>query len=71
MLSTYKDLEAAVATGKPIKYTYGFKYRGPTTYEVPITTEQALEIGKKNSIFEVIDKGDWIDFNAYSANDMW
>ncbi len=71
MLSTYKDLEAAVATGKPIKYTFGFKYRHPTTYEVPITAEQALEFGKTESFYDVTDMGDWIDFNAYSSNDMW
>lgn len=70
MLSSKEDLKKAIATGKPIKYTLGFKYRHPTNYEIPVTPEQALKLAD-SYCFDVIDKGDWIDFNCYTSNDMW
>lgn len=71
MLSTRKDLENALATNKPIKFTIGFKYKHPTTYEIPIDKESALEFADEYSFYDVEDKGDWIDFNVYTSNDMY
>lgn len=56
-------------TKKPFKYTYGFKYRNPTTYMVPITRESALE--KLKDWCDVTEFNDYIDINTYSSNDMW
>lgn len=58
-------------TDKQIKYTYGFKYRSPTTYEVPITNDEAVKRFDENSFSDVEEKEDWIDFNQYSCNDLF
>jgi len=57
-------------TDKKIKYTYGFKYRGPTTYEVLITNEDAVKRFNESSLSDVVEHEDWIDFNQYSSNDL-
>lgn len=58
-------------TEKPIRYTYGFKYRGPTTMNVPKTKEQALKIVENESYLDAEELEDCLDLNAYSSNDMW
>lgn len=63
-------IELLKNTNKQIKYTYGFKYRGPTTYEVPITNEEAVKFFN-NHWSDVVEYEDWVDLNSFSDNDMW
>lgn len=70
MLSSMKDLEAAIATGKEIRYTLGFKYRHPTTYERPVDADEARRLAHIY-YFDVKECDNWIDFNCYTSNDMW
>lgn len=58
-------------TDKPIKYTYGLGYRGPTTHRVPVNKERALEIVKNESLLDATEEAECLHLNAYSANDMW
>lgn len=58
-------------TKKPILYTYGLKYRHPTTCDVPINRNKALEIWNKRSLLDIDEKEDAIYLNEYSSNDMW
>lgn len=58
-------------TKKPIRYTYGLKYRNPTTRDVPKTNAEAVKICKSESMIDVKEFADYIDMNAYSGNDMW
>lgn len=59
-------------TKRKILYTDGLRYRKPSTMDVPITNEQALQIIARNSMVD-IDATDSkvIKVNTYSANDMW
>lgn len=59
------------STKKPIVYTYGYKYKSPTTFEVPISPEKAIEICSTNGLVTIKEKDTVIDVNAFSANDMW
>lgn len=58
-------------TTKQIKYTYGLKFRGPTTYEKPISHEEAMRIWSRNGMFDVREHEDWVDFQEVSGSDMW
>lgn len=58
-------------TTKQIKYTYGLKFRGPTTCEKPISHEEAMRIWSRNGMFDVREHEDWVDFQEVSGNDMW
>lgn len=58
-------------TNKKILYTFGLKYRQPTTYEVQINNSKALELFLKNSLSDVVEYEDYIDFNQYSSNDLY
>ena len=58
-------------TTKQIKYTYGLKFRGPTTCEKPISHEEAMRIWSKGGMFDVREHEDWVDFQEVSGNDMW
>lgn len=58
-------------TEKTIVYTLGFKYRRPTTFEVPISKEKAIEIVTNRHLVDVTVFNDIIDINEYSSNDMW
>lgn len=58
-------------TDKPIKFTYGYKWKGPTTYFKDITKEEALHIARNESLLDVTENERFIDMNAYSGNDMW
>lgn len=58
-------------TDKPIRYTYGLKFKGPTTMNVPVSKEQALEIVDSQSLLDAKELDDCLDLNAYSGNDMW
>ena len=58
-------------TNKPLKYTYGLKYRRPTTYEVPVSLEEEIDKIENHSLVDVDEREDYVDINAYSDNDMW
>jgi len=58
-------------TEKPIKYTYGLKFRNPTTRDVPVSKEKALKIVDRESLLDATEYRDYLDLNAYSENDMW
>ena len=58
-------------TDKPIRYTYGLKFRGPTVMNVPVSKERALQIVDSQSLRDAKELDDCLDLNAYSGNDMW
>jgi hypothetical protein len=58
-------------TEKPIRYTYGLKFRNPTTRDVPVSKEEALKIVDRESLLDATEYRDYLDLNAYSGNDMW
>ena len=64
-------LDLVKITNKPCKYTYGFKYRNPTTYEVPISREEAIKTITNDIVIDVTEREDFIDINGYSEMDMW
>lgn len=70
-LDREKAIETITTTVKPCVYTFGLKYRNPTTRDVYITKEEAIEIIKKESLLDITEYEDRIDLNAYSDNDMW
>ena len=70
-LDREKAIETVKMTTKPCVYTFGFKYKNPTTRDVFITKEEAIEIIKKESLLDITEYEDRIDLNAYSSNDMW
>ena len=58
-------------TDKPIRYTYGLKYRNPTTLNVPVSKERALQIVDSQPMLDAKELDDVLDLQAYSSNDMW
>lgn len=56
---------------KPCKYTYGFKYKHPSIYEIPITTDEAIDIILTELLLDIKERDEYFDINAYSSNDMW
>ena len=70
-LNREKAIEIITNSDKPCVYTFGFKYRNPTTRDVPISKEKAIEIIKKESLLDITEYEDKFDLNAYSGNDMW
>ena len=70
-LDREKAIEAIMTTYKPCTYTYGLRYRNPTTKDVYITKEEAIEIINRESLLDITEYENRIDLNAYSANDMW
>lgn len=69
--SKEEALKLLQTTKKEIRYTYGLKFRNPTTYEVPIDNSKALELFLKNSLNDVVEHENYIDFNQYSSNDLY
>lgn len=57
-------------TAKPLKYTFGFSYRNPTTHNKLITKDEAVRIVENQSFLDIEDRGEYIHLNAYSSNDM-
>lgn len=70
-LNREEAIEVIKNSYKPCVYTYGLKYRNPTTRDVPISKERAIEIIKKESLLDITEYEDKFDLNAYSSNDMW
>lgn len=70
-LNREKAIDFIANSEKPCVYTYGLKYRKPTTYEVNITKEQAINCIRNESLIDIKEYEDKIDINAYSSNDMW
>jgi len=59
------------ATDKPILYTYGLKYRNPTTRDVPKTKTEALSILDRAYLLDITEYPTHVDMNEFSSNDMW
>lgn len=70
-LNETKAIEIIKNSDKPCVYTYGFKYRNPTTREVPISKERAIEIISQGGFLDITEYEDRFDLNTYSSNDMW
>ena len=70
-LNREKAKEYILNSEKPCRYTYGLGYRNPTTHNIFITKEEALEIIAKESLLDVREHDTYIHLNAYSSNDMW
>lgn len=70
-LDKEKLREFVRSTNKKILYTVGFKYRNPTTCEKPVTVEEALGIIERESLLDAREGNDYIELQAYSANDMF
>ena len=70
-LNREKAKEYILNSEKPCRYTYGLGYRNPTTNNIFITKEEALEIIAKESLLNVREHDTYIHLNAYSSNDMW
>lgn len=58
-------------TDKKILFTYGFKYRNPTTLKVEISKKEAISIVVKESLLDAVEYDDYLDLNAFSGKDMW
>lgn len=56
---------------KPIKYTHGLGYRGPTTHNQPITKDKALKIIEEESLIDIRENEEYIHINTYSGNDLF
>ena len=70
-LDKEEAIKAIIMSDKPCKYTYGFKYKNPTTYEVPIPKEEAIQIIKDEFYIDIFELEDYFDIIAYGENDMW
>ena len=66
-----KTVEFLKETIKPIKYTHGLGYRGPTINKVPVNRKKAIEIFNTNSLCDVTEYEDYVHVNTFSGNDMW
>jgi hypothetical protein len=58
-------------TDKPLKYTHGLGFRGPTTHNKPIDKEEAIRIIDKGDFLDITEYDNYIHLNTYSDNDMW
>lgn len=58
-------------TNKPLVYTYGYAWKSPTTYRVPIDKEEALKRIERNSLTDITEEDEVIHINQFSENDMW
>ena len=57
-------------TDKDFVYTYGLSYKGPSTYRVPITRDEALNYAK-SGIVDITEENNVIHINRYSGNDLF
>lgn len=60
-----------IDSDQPIRYTYGFEYRNPTTHRKEISKDKALEIVERESLLDADDIKGYIHLNAFSDNDMF
>lgn len=70
-LDREKAKEEIMKTNKKILYTYGLKYRNPSTYLKEISKDKAIEIINRSSFLNIDEKAEIIDLNEYSANDLF
>ena len=56
---------------KPIKYTQGLGYRGPSIHNHPITKDKAIEIIEKESLIDIRESEEDIHINTYDVNDLF
>jgi len=70
-LDREKAKKVIETTEKPLRYTYGFSFRNPTTNKKLISKERAIEIINDESFLDITENDEFIHLNAYSDNDMW
>lgn len=58
-------------TDKPIRYTHGFDFKNPTTRNVYVTKNQALQIIDDQCILDAVELPDCLYLNSFSSADMW
>ena len=63
-------IEFIRTTEKPFKYTYGLRYRKPSTMDEPITREQALK-HMEDTLVDMDEHETYVHINRYSNNDLW
>lgn len=68
--SKQEAIDLVKITNKPFKYTYGLSYRNPTTHNVPITREKALEYMEDITV-NMTEYEEYVHINRYSSNDLW
>lgn len=77
MSSTDSSLNVAMAvdairkSNKPCVFTYGLAFRNPTTYRVPISKEEAIEIIKSRDAVDVEEEADVFHINKLSGSDLY
>ena len=57
-------------TDKQILYTNGLRYRNPTTMDVPIDKDKALDVFNRD-FCDVKECEDYVLLNSYDSNDLW
>ena len=70
-LNREETIEFLKEVNKPIKYTYGLEYRGPTTHKVPMTAEKAIQTFKQGGAIDITEHDDYVHVNEFSGNDLW
>ena len=56
---------------RPVLYTHGIPYRGPSVYKKPISKEEAIKIINSATLMNIRSANDYINLNTYSELDMW
>jgi len=66
-------IDRLLHTKKKILWTVGYRWKNPTTLDVPVTAERAAEIIKCGfyALCELKEKEDCILLQCYTSNDMW
>ena len=66
-------IDRLLHTNKKILWTVGYRWKNPTTLDVPVTTEKAVEIIKcgRYALCELEEKEDRMLLQCYTSNDMW
>lgn len=76
-LSTYEEqmIQQIKNRNETVYLTVGFRWKNPTTMDVPMTPDKAIEwiqTGTKYyALIELNDRQGKLCLNAYTANDMW
>lgn len=70
-----KSLESIIEflhnTDKPIRYTYGYAWKNPTTKNKFISKDDAIRLVQRDDFTDIKEYPDYVRINKYSANDMW
>ena len=60
---------------RQVLMTIGWRFKNPTTKDVPMTTAEAIDYIEKNekhyALVELDERHNMLFLNFYTANDMW